>query len=90
MAAPRNQPLPPNPYSGVINPEWHNAYSCCLDAENGTSVQIIKARVLGYLIIEAPIQEGRIYVCHEILRCCGDSEKLRNLADLCVALDLSR
>ena len=85
MAAPRNQPLPPNPYSAAINPEWHNAYSCCLDLDNGTRPQIIQARVLGYSIIEAPIEEGRTYVCHEILRCSGDPDKLRKLADLYVA-----
>ncbi|KIM43725.1 hypothetical protein M413DRAFT_387497 [Hebeloma cylindrosporum] len=79
-----NQPLPPNPYSAVTNLEWHNAYSCCLDFQNETTsvAQITRARVLGYLIIEAPIQEGRTYVCDEILRCNGNSDKLWELADL--------
>ncbi|KIM37202.1 hypothetical protein M413DRAFT_31135 [Hebeloma cylindrosporum] len=80
----KNQPLPPNPYSAVTNLEWHNAYSSCLNFQNETrsAIQIIRARVLGYLILEAPIQEGRTYVCSEIFRCNGNSDKLWKLADL--------
>ncbi|KIM47183.1 hypothetical protein M413DRAFT_23432 [Hebeloma cylindrosporum] len=62
MAATQIQPLPPNPYSAVINLEQRqNAYSCCLDRTT-SAAQIILARVLGYLIIEAPIQEGQAYL----------------------------
>ena len=77
-----NLPLPPNPYSTMNNLEWHNAYSCCLNIENGTRIQIMQARILGYAMIEAPIDEGRTNVSQDILGCNDDSDKLRGLADL--------
>lgn len=79
-----NQPLPPNPYNVHAEPEWHSAYASCLQLQpppGELKKQRMQARSLGYMIIEAPTAEGRNYICHDIVRCGGDSVKLCSLAD---------
>lgn len=76
-----DQPLPANPYHRHTNPGWHDAYNVCLEFQTGQQQQRVKVRVLGYLIIEAPVAEGRDYVCNEILSCERDLQKLLVIAE---------
>ena len=80
---PRDQPLPPNPYSQVLNPEIHVAYDQCLQSQvdAGDDVKLLMyARCLGFLIIEAPSDKARDYLSSEITQCGSDVNKMNILA----------
>ena len=70
-------PLPHNHYAPGL---WHNAYQCCIEFETYAQqdpgpvrrsqtylpTRVVCARLLGYLIREAPTSEGRNNVSREI------------------------
>lgn len=69
---------------------WTSAYATCLAYENAAVgmvapdhwTDIIAARVLGYLVIHAPIDSGRDNICREINDCHHNHQKLNLLATL--------
>jgi len=67
------QPLPPNPYPPG---PWHDAYNRCLDFETHAPdfpaprsgpTRLICARLLGYIVLEAPGDKGRDTMSREIM-----------------------
>lgn len=82
-------PLPSNPYNTCQQGTLHAAYKRCVSLQNSHSevVQagrlsvLICARLLGYMILEAPTDEGRAEFVSEIVRCVND-EDLQKLAEL--------
>ncbi|KAH6916041.1 hypothetical protein BKA70DRAFT_1254582 [Coprinopsis sp. MPI-PUGE-AT-0042] len=78
-------PLPPNPYDE--NTQSHSAYEACLTLQevSRTKEEIMHSRVLGYLLIHAPVEEGRGHVANEILMCGGNQRFLYDVAMLYVA-----
>lgn len=59
--------LPKNPYNVLDEKRWHDAYEQCLqtqppdtDATGSTDTEknLVYARILGYLILEAPTPTG--------------------------------
>jgi hypothetical protein len=84
MANLRRRPLPLNPYDANAQASWYHAYSICLQIE-GSSTNAdttVNARLLGYLILEAPVDEGRHYLCAEILECSNDDAAFHKLATM--------
>lgn len=83
------QPLPPNPYNTGQQAVLHAAYKRCVILQNSHSevVQcgrlsvLICARLLGYMILEAPTDEGRTEFVSEIVRCVNDVD-LQKLAEV--------
>lgn len=72
-------PLPPNPYPETT--VWYTAYDICRQFELSTIEQTIPlhglselvcARFLGYMVIEAPNDAGREDISKEILSATGD------------------
>jgi hypothetical protein len=81
-------PLPANPYKGdqIV---WREAYKVCLALELRahhspiTTPQyslLIYERLLGYMIVEAPIPLGRTFIATKINSCSSD-ESLLQLAE---------
>ncbi|KAH6892759.1 hypothetical protein BKA70DRAFT_1162059 [Coprinopsis sp. MPI-PUGE-AT-0042] len=74
--------LPTNPYTD--NETWRDAYNACLTLEQRADparpVEIIHARLLGYLLIYAFDDEGRDVTSIDILRCAGEKGELNELA----------
>jgi hypothetical protein len=83
------QPLPSNPYNTGQQAVLHVAYGRCTTLQNRHSQVVpcshlsvlICARILGYMILEAPTDEGRTELATEIVRCVGD-EDLQKLAEI--------
>ncbi|KAF8964874.1 hypothetical protein BDZ97DRAFT_1904240 [Flammula alnicola] len=83
------QPLPPNPYNTGQQAVLHAAYKRCVILQNshlevvqcGRLSVLICARLLGYMILEAPIDEGRTEFVSEIVRCVNDVD-LQKLAEV--------
>ncbi|KAH6909765.1 hypothetical protein BKA70DRAFT_1471891 [Coprinopsis sp. MPI-PUGE-AT-0042] len=76
-------PLPPNSWTNGTELLWSNAYDECLRLESDSEATgIIHARTLGYLLIYAPISDGRTFAAGQILECGGDASKLCQLAQL--------
>jgi hypothetical protein len=78
--------LPPNPY-GHENEAWQRAYDVCLGLEarsQNTQSQLIRARFLGYMILEAPTTSGRDNVCRELTACAND-QQLEEMGDLYIS-----
>jgi hypothetical protein len=80
-------PLPINPY--VAGSEMYKAYRRCLEFE-GNDVQapwssgpssLVCARLLGYMIIHLPTNNGRTNISNEI-NSCGGLDNLHELAKL--------
>ncbi|KIJ49955.1 hypothetical protein M422DRAFT_65849 [Sphaerobolus stellatus SS14] len=78
-------PLPrPNPFDILTVPIEHDAYEKCLDLElrheqiatTHHLTPLICARLLGYMVIEAPSVAGRWVISTEIIRSIGDEEML--------------
>ncbi|KAF5313466.1 hypothetical protein D9611_008612 [Ephemerocybe angulata] len=71
------KPLPPNPYRVTDQVDLHGAYNECLNHEReamnseGGDKEVINARCLGYLLLEAPCEEGRDSVAAQIIGCEG-------------------
>lgn len=82
-------PLPQNPYTAPNEWKWHDAYDACLKIEpastGDTEKDVVYARILGYLILEAPASAGRDYISEEILNCEGNTTKLLELAEFFVS-----
>ncbi|KDR75041.1 hypothetical protein GALMADRAFT_140593 [Galerina marginata CBS 339.88] len=85
MRAQKGTPLPPNIYpSGGV----HDAYERCLEFEKAVDdipladlrKRLREARLLGYMIREAPTDKGRATIAKEILECAGELES-SNLAN---------
>ncbi|KAJ3501682.1 hypothetical protein NLJ89_g9227 [Agrocybe chaxingu] len=72
-------PLPPNPFSNLTIS--HEAFSKCLDLErrreqaqqDGRLSALICARLLGYLLLEAPVETGRDKIALKIMQCVDDA-----------------
>lgn len=80
------------PTNKDANDPWQEAYRLCLqhEAQAVTQVDFMHSRVLGYLIREAPNDDSRDTVCHDISSCNGDDAfcdlangYIRFLAQLC-------
>lgn len=82
-------PLPKNPYSTPSEGRWHDAYDMCLKIEPALADPLeedaVHARLLGYLILEAPTPAGRDYISEEILNCEGNTAKLSELVKFFVS-----
>jgi hypothetical protein len=81
-------PLPDNVFNRQTHPSWHDAYARCTrlffwavgrQPPPGTASYDMCSRVLGYLILEAPTESGRDWVCKKILS-CTDEHTLARLA----------
>ena len=78
--------IPENEYPPGL---WHDAYSRCLDFETTardlpeirSNTRFMEARILGYLIREAPTLQGRDCLAIEITSCLDD-DALSELATL--------
>ncbi len=79
-----------NPFDTIAKPFLHSAYSYCLDLEqNETKYGWLEpqmcARLLGYMILEAPTEEGRKEIALDITRCARQGNTntgLQALAEL--------
>jgi hypothetical protein len=80
-----------NPYKETTQLVIRCAYNRCLDLEkrhvevprHGRLDVLICARMLGYLLLEAPTEEGRMDFASEVVSCCNDGYKeLQSLAEL--------
>ncbi|KAH9913261.1 uncharacterized protein B0H18DRAFT_1050071 [Fomitopsis serialis] len=79
------QPLPTNNY--VFQP-WQDAYAKCLHHEqvgntigDATAAALVRARILGYAMLETPSDTGRDCLSREI-NSCGDDDEFERLATL--------
>ncbi|KAI0246005.1 hypothetical protein BJV78DRAFT_1286866 [Lactifluus subvellereus] len=81
-------PLPDNMFNRQAHPSWHGAYARCTQLffwavgrhpPPGTASYDMCSRVLGHLILEAPTELGRDWVCKKILN-CPDEHALARLA----------
>jgi hypothetical protein len=81
-------PLPDNVFNRQTHPSWHDAYARCTrlffwavgrQSPPGTASYDMCSRVLGHLILEAPTESGRDWVCKKILS-CTDEHTLARLA----------
>ncbi|KAJ7576913.1 hypothetical protein C8J56DRAFT_375615 [Mycena floridula] len=83
-------PLPPVLPIANAPQLWTSAYASCLSYEHAASdiaslgrwTDVIAARLLGYLIIHAPIATGRDNICREINDCQNVHQDLNRLAVL--------
>jgi hypothetical protein len=82
------EPLPDNIFSRQTHPSWHDAYARCTrlffwavgrQPPPGTASYDMCSRVLGHLVLEAPTERGRDWVCKRILN-CPDEQALARLA----------
>jgi hypothetical protein len=82
------EPLPDNRFSRRTHPSWHDAYARCVGLffwavgrhpPAGTASYDMCSRVLGHLVLEAPAELGRDWVCRRILG-CTDEYALARLA----------
>ncbi|KAH9009979.1 hypothetical protein EDB83DRAFT_436165 [Lactarius deliciosus] len=82
------EPLPDNVFSRRTHPSWHDAYARCVglffwavgrQPPPGTASYDMCSRVLGHLVLEAPTELGRDWVCKKILG-CADEHALARLA----------
>ena len=78
-------PLPNNPYDAGT--PTHQAYETCRTLEAGPTPAnwcgpptVVCARLLGYIIIHAPTEEGRTNITNEINSCNDDNMTLHRLA----------
>lgn len=83
------EPLPDNNvFSRQTHPSWHDAYARCTrlffwavgrQPPPGAASYDMCSRVLGHLVLEAPTERGRDWVCKRILS-CPDEQALARLA----------
>jgi hypothetical protein len=82
------EPLPDNVFSRQTHPSWHDAYARCTrlffwavgrQPPPGSAPYDMCSRVLGHLVLEAPTERGRDWVCKKILN-CADEHALARLA----------
>lgn len=77
-------PLPPNPFP--VGTTVRKAYDKCLGFECSAldsgrrPSPLVCARLLGYMLIHAPVQTGKEHLSREIVACIND-EDLRNLGE---------
>jgi len=88
LAPPPFEPLPDNPFGHQTHPSWHDAYARCTrlffwavgrQPQPGAASYDMCSRVLGHLVLEAPTERGRDWVCKRILS-CPDEHALALLA----------
>jgi hypothetical protein len=88
LAPPPFEPLPDNTFSHQTHPSWHDAYARCTrlffwavgrQPQPGAASYDMCSRVLGHLVLEAPTERGRDWVCKRILS-CPDEHALALLA----------
>jgi hypothetical protein len=79
------QPLPNNPYA--TGTPTHQAYATCVTLEAGRAPADwtgppteVCARLLGYMIIHSPTDDGRTNITNEINSCNADGMALHKLA----------
>jgi hypothetical protein len=86
--APPFEPLPDNVFSRQTHPSWHDAYARCTrlffwavgrQPPPGSPPYDMCSRMLGHLVLEAPSERGRDWVCKKILN-CADEHALARLA----------
>jgi hypothetical protein len=79
---PVKQPLPVHNFN---MPTHSAAYRKCLEAEGTVRVErdLVFIRCLGYLLIEAPFNEGRHQIARDISG-CGDLEDMKQLGKMVV------
>ena len=83
------EPLPDNNvFNRQTHPSWHDAYARCTrlffwavgrQPPPGAASYDMCSRVLGHLVLEAPTERGRDWVCKRILS-CPDEHALALLA----------
>jgi hypothetical protein len=82
------EPLPENKFNRQTHPTWHDAYARCTrlffwavgrQPSPGAASYDMCSRVLGHLVLEAPSERGRDWVCKRILN-CPDEQALALLA----------
>jgi len=82
------EPLPDNKFSPQTHPSWHDAYVRCTrlffwavgrQPLPGAASYDMCSRVLGHLVLEAPTERGRDWLCKRILS-CPDEQALARLA----------
>ncbi|KAH6904878.1 hypothetical protein BKA70DRAFT_1431459 [Coprinopsis sp. MPI-PUGE-AT-0042] len=58
------------------------AYETCLSMESGATgvLDLMYARILGYVLLHVPLDTGRTCIAHEILDCQADLSKFQSLA----------
>ena len=74
--------LPRNPPPFPLDTIPCEAYNRCLDFESRASDSesmsqlspLVCARILGYMLIHAPLDTGRVWLSEEIIKCGGDAE----------------
>lgn len=91
MFSPKHCPIPqtlpqPNPFDTTDDPIIHTAHKLCLhlealqqEVQKTTLLVLICARFLGYMLIEAPTDPGRLEFATEVMRHCTD-DMLQELA----------
>jgi len=78
--------LPRNPPLFPTETIQRKAYDRCLDFESRASDSasrlspLVCARILGYMIIHAPVKTGRVWISEQIMK-CGDDEALERLGE---------
>ncbi|KAH6904872.1 hypothetical protein BKA70DRAFT_1402888 [Coprinopsis sp. MPI-PUGE-AT-0042] len=79
-------PLPPNEWNpscqNADEVVWFAAYETCLSMEAGATgaLDLMYARILGYLLLHVPLDTGRTCIAREILECQAGLPMLQNLA----------
>lgn len=82
------EPLPDNIFNRQTHPSWHDAYARCTrlffwavgrQPPPGAASYDMCSRVLGHLVLEAPTERGRDWVCKRVLS-CPDEHALALLA----------
>ncbi|PPQ84555.1 hypothetical protein CVT24_006576 [Panaeolus cyanescens] len=72
--------LPPTPYDEKDSPIWYEAYERCIAGEARVAQSDeSRARFIhlcGHLIVEAPSDDGRTYMCNLILNMCKQDDAL--------------
>lgn len=80
------EPLPNNVFSRRTHLSWHDAYARCVglffwavgrQPPPGTPSYDMCSRVLGHLVLEAPTELGRDWVCRRILGCADEHALVR-------------
>ena len=76
--------LPSNPFP--VDTTEQKAYDVCLAFERCASDSgpspsaLVCARILGYMLIHAPVQTGRYYIAGKVVECANDTA-LRKLGE---------
>ncbi|PPR08222.1 hypothetical protein CVT24_001237 [Panaeolus cyanescens] len=79
------EPIPSNPFIEIGDPERYMAYNRCLNLCSSLNTdqerELELARVLIFLMLEAPCEEGCLFICKEI-NLCRFQDELYRLAEV--------